>query len=53
MMNLRVVLLKIKEKDNQLKDDHDASEKEHMYMIIKMSDVFGFINDLAETIHSL
>ena len=36
-------------RDSQLKVDHIAAERCHMYMMIKMSDLFGFVNDL-ETI---
>ena len=30
----------------QLKGDHVAAERGHMYMIVKMRDLFGFVNDL-------
>ena len=36
-------------RDSQLKGDHFAAERGHMYMMVKMSDLFGFANDL-ETI---
>ena len=29
-------------RDSQLKGDHDAAERGHMYMMVKMSDLFGF-----------
>ena len=37
----------------QLKNDHIAAERGHMYMMIKMSDLFGFINDLEKIIYCL
>ena len=33
-------------RDSQLKGDHIAAERGHMYMMIKMRDLFGFVNDL-------
>ena len=33
-------------RDSQIKGDHIAAERGHMYMMIKMSDLFGFVNDL-------
>ena len=33
-------------RDSQLTGDHIAAERGHMYMMIKISDLFGFINDL-------
>ena len=38
---------------NQLKGDHIAAERGHMYMMIKMSDLFGFVNDLEKIIYGL
>ena len=32
-------------RDSQLKGDHIAAERGHMYMMIKMRDLFGFVND--------
>ena len=32
-------------RDSQLKGDHIAAQRGHMYMMIKMSDLFGFVND--------
>ena len=29
-------------RDSQLKGDHAAAERSHMYMMVKMSDLFGF-----------
>ena len=43
----------INNRDSQLKIDHIAAERGHMYMMIKMSDLFGFINDLEKIIYSL
>ena len=40
-------------RDRQLKGDHIAAERGHMYMMIKMSDLFGFVNDLEKIIYGL
>ena len=40
-------------RDSQLKCDHNAVERGHMYMMIKMSDLFGFVNDLEKIIYGL
>ena len=40
-------------RDSQLKGDHAAAQIGHMYMIIKMSDLFGFVNDLEKIIYGL
>ena len=40
-------------KDSQLKGDHIAAERGHMYMMIKMSDLFGFVKDLEKSIYGL
>ena len=40
-------------RDNQLKGDHIAAERGHMYMMIKMSDLFAFVNDLEKIIYGL
>ena len=40
-------------RDSQLKDDHIAAERRHVVMIIKMSDLFGFVNDLEKIIYGL
>ena len=40
-------------RDSQLKGDHIAAERGHTYMMIKMSDLFGFVNDLEKIIYSL
>ena len=40
-------------RDIQLKGDHFAAERGHMYMMIKMSDLFGFVNDLEKIIYCL
>ena len=39
--------------DSQLKGDHIAAQGGHMYMMIKMSDLFGFVNDLEKIIYGL
>ena len=40
-------------RDNQLKGDHIAAERGHMYMMIKMRDLFVFVNDLEKIIYGL
>ena len=40
-------------KDSLLKGDHAAAELSHMYMMVKMSDLFGFVNDLEKIIYGL
>ena len=40
-------------RDSQLKGIHDAAERVHMYMVVKMSDLFGFVNDLEKIIYGL
>ena len=40
-------------RDSQIKGDHIAAHRGHMYMMIKMSDLFGFINDLEKIIYGL
>ena len=40
-------------RDSQLKGDHIAAERGHMYMMIKMSDLFGFVNDLEKIRYGL
>ena len=35
-------------RDSKFKGDHAAAEQGHMYMMIKMSDLFGFVIDLEE-----
>ena len=40
-------------RDSQLKGDHIAAARGHMYMMIKMSDLFGFVNDLEKIIYGL
>ena len=39
--------------DNHLKSDHIATERGHLYMMVKMSDLFGFVNDLEKIIYGL
>ena len=38
---------------SQLKVDLAAAQIGHMYMMIKMSDLFGFVNDLEKIIYGL
>ena len=40
-------------RDIQLKGDHTASERGHIYMMAKMSDLFEFVNDLERLIYGL
>ena len=40
-------------RDSKLKGDHIAAQRGHMYMMIKMSDLFGFVNDLEKIIYGL
>ena len=40
-------------RDSQLKGDHIAAQGGHMCMMIKMSDLFGFVNDLEKIIYGL
>ena len=40
-------------RDSQLRGDHIAAERGHMYMMIKISDLFGFVNDLEKIIYGL
>ena len=39
--------------NSQLKGDHVASERGHMYTMVKMRDLFGFVNDLEKIIYVL
>ena len=39
--------------NSQLKGDLDAAERGHMYMKVKMRDLFGFVNDLEKIINGL
>ena len=39
--------------NSQLKSDHVAAERSHMYMMVKMRDLFGFVNDLEKIIYGL
>ena len=40
-------------RDSQLKGDHIDAQRGHMYMMVKMSDLFGFVNDLEKIIYGL
>ena len=40
-------------RDSQLKGDHFAAQRGHLYMMIKMGDLFGFVNDLEKIIYGL
>ena len=41
------------DRDSQLKGDHIAAERGHMCMMVTMSDLFGFVNDLEKIIYGL
>ena len=40
-------------RDSQLKGDHAPAERGHMYLVVKMSDLIGFVNDLEKIIYGL
>ena len=40
-------------RDSQLKGDHIVAQRRHMYMMVKMSDLFGFVNDLEKIKYGL
>ena len=40
-------------RDSQLKGDHIAAERGHMYMMVKMCDLSGFVNDFEKIIYGL
>ena len=40
-------------RDSQLKGDHGDAENVHMYMMVKMSNLFGFVKDLEKIIYGL
>ena len=40
-------------RDSQFKGDRFAAERAHMYTMVKMSDLFGFLNDLEVIIYGL
>ena len=40
-------------RDSQFKSDYIAAQRGHMYMMIKMSDLFGFVNGLEKIINGL
>ena len=52
-MNLSGFVRNQGNRDSQLKGDHAAAERGRMYMMIKMSDLFGFVNDLEKIIYGL
>ena len=39
--------------NSQLKGDHVATERSHMYIMVKMRYLFGFVNDLEKIIYGL
>ena len=42
-----------RERDSQLKNDNSAAQRGQMYMMIKMKDLFGLINDLVKIIYGI
>ena len=50
---MRVFVRNQGSRDSQLKGDHAAAQIGHMYIMIKMSDLFGFVNDLEKIIYGL
>ena len=40
-------------RDRQLKGDHAAAQKDQMYMMVKMGDLFGLLNDLEKNKYGL
>ena len=40
-------------RDSQLKGDPATAERGHMYKMVKMRDLFGFVNDLEKIIYGL
>ena len=38
---------------DQLKRDHIPAERGHTYLMVKMSDLYGFVNDLEKIIYGL
>ena len=40
-------------RNSQLKGDHIAAQRGHMYMMNEMSDLFGFVNDFEKIIFGL
>ena len=43
----------IDNRNTQLKGDHVAAERGHMYIMVKMRDLFGFVDDLEKIIYGL
>ena len=44
-----MALLEIKAKKSRTKSNHDA-ERNHMHMVVRLGDLFGFVNDLKKVI---
>ena len=42
-----------RERDRQLKNDHQAAQRGHMYKMSKMKKIFGFIYDLEKVIYDI
>ena len=43
----------VRNRGSKLKGDHAAAQIGHMYMMVKMSDLFGFVNDIEKIIYGL
>ena len=41
------------DRDNKLKGDHAAAKRSHLYTMVKMSDLFGFVSDLQMIIYGV
>ena len=53
-MKIRLILVRDQiERDSQLKGDHAAAQRGHMYMMNKMTDLFGFIIELEKNIYGI
>ena len=52
-MSMRIFCLKSNNRDSVLIKDHVDAERGHMYMMIKMKDLFGFKNDLEKIVYGL
>ena len=42
-----------RDRDNQLKGDQQAALRGHLYMMIKIKDLFGFVNDLEKILYGI
>ena len=54
MMNIRELFVRDQsQKADQFGDDDDNIEKNHMYMVIKISNLLGFVYDLNKVMYCL